>query len=235
MSRKPHYLVFDTETGGTDVDNDPILQCFVMITDARGEEIASREWFIYDPERPGSPEAAEVHGFTTEFLAENGIDPVAALEDIRGWLLDHRDLTWIAYNASFDLSILNAEFKRYGVTDKFGDFVENMATLYDPIILSRTHDKYKKGGHRLETVAKRYGIEFDPDEAHSAVYDVKKTAEVAVKLAEKYGIPSKEEQKTMFRTWAVDTTAFFDKVGKVDEVTGEKIVLNPNWPLQNTV
>lgn len=229
---KPHYLVFDAETGGTDTDNDPILQCFIMVTDEEGKSLEEWEWFIYDPERPGSPEAAEVHGFDTAFLAKMGTPPKSTLGEIRDTFLENKDLVWVAFNAVFDLSILNSEFKRYGVTDTFGDFVRDKAKLFDPIVVSRSVDKYKKGGHRLETVAKRYGIEFNEEDAHSAVYDVQKTAEVAVKFAKIHGIPSKAEHQRMHREWAEGLTSYFESIGKKDEKTGEIIVVESDWPLR---
>lgn len=231
---KPKYLVFDTETGGVDTDNDPVLQCFMMVTDEQGNSLEEWEWFIYDPDRPGSPEAAEVHGFTNEYLKEAGSPPKPTFEQIKNKFLENRDLTWVAFNANFDLSILDSEFKRYGVTDKFADFVLNQANIYDPVVLSREKDKYVKGGHRLETVAKRYGIEFNEEDAHSAVYDVQKTAEVAVKLAAKYGVPTKEQQRQWHKAWADNLTDYFARIGKKDEVTGEKIIVENTWPLRQT-
>lgn len=231
---KAKYLVFDTEAGGLDTFNNPVLQCFIATADSKGNLIEKREWLIHDPERPGSPEAAEVHGLSTEVLAEKGASPEEAFQEIKDFFLKHRDLTWVAYNMVFDLSILDSEFKRYGITGSFGEWASQNAALFDPLVVDRGKDKYRKGNRKLESVARHYGIAFDPDAAHDAVYDVTKTAEVAVAVASKFGVPSKDEHRIMHRAWAENLTDYFARVGKKDEKTGKVIIVGADWPLYLT-
>ena len=70
-STKPTYLVADTETTGIDALNDRIIQLVIATADEDGNVIEHWEWFI-DPDVPVPDEAAEVHGFSNEYLAENG-------------------------------------------------------------------------------------------------------------------------------------------------------------------
>lgn len=230
---KAEYLVFDTETGGVDTENDPVLQCFIATADKDGKLLDTWEFFIYDPDRPGSPEAAEVHGFTTEWLKEAGGPPKATFDRIREVFIRNRNLIWVAYNLSFDLSILDAEFKRYGVSEMFGEYASKDVQLFDPLVVDREKDKYRKGNRKLESVAPHYGLDFDPDAAHNAVYDVEMTAKVAAKVRQKFGIPNNAEQAAYHKKWAEGLTAYFQKTGKKSD-DGSAIVVETGWPLRKS-
>lgn len=226
--KTPVYLCVDTETTGVDVFNDRIVQLFIATADKHGNLIDTWEWFIR-PDIPVPEEAAEVHGFTDEWLKEAGADPEASLAVIVNIFRAHTDLIWVAFNMNFDLSILDAEFKRYGITHNFAEAAANQIVLFDPMVVDRAKDKYRKGKRTLEALAGHYGVPFDPDEAHSAVYDVEATAKVAVKVAAKYGIPTTQEQSRMHQSWAAGITTYFAKQGKLEE-DGSPIVVSGDWP-----
>lgn len=225
---KPVYLCADTETTGVNVFEDRIVQLFIATADEDGNLITTWEWFI-DPGVPVPKEAAEVHGFTDEFLQENGDDPSYALGKALGIFREHLDLTWVAFNMNFDLSILDAEFKRYNLTDTFATGAESRVKLFDPMVVDRARDKYRKGKRTLEALAGHYEVPFDPDEAHSAVYDVGATAKVAAKVAGKYGIPTTAEQAKMHSAWAKNITIYFARQGKLEE-DGTPIIVSGDWP-----
>ena len=224
----PVYLCVDTETTGVDVFNDRIVQLFVATADGDGNLLDTWEWFI-NPGVPVPKGASDVHGFTNEFLAGHGEAPESALARAVEVFRDHTDMIWVAFNMNFDLSILDAEFKRYGITHNFAEAAANQVALFDPMVVDRAKDKYRKGKRTLEALAGHYGVPFNPEEAHSAVYDVEATARVAVKVARKYGIPATYEQSRMHQSWAAGITTYFAKQGKLEE-DGSPIVVSGDWP-----
>lgn len=227
---EPKYLVWDVESTGIDVFNDRIVQLVISTADADGNILETWEWII-DPGIEVPKEASEVHGFTTEYLRENGELPVDALTQALSVFEEYGDLIWVAYNLNYDASILGAEFKRHDITGIWDEYLigepENPheATLFDPLVVDRAKDKYRKGKRKLENVATHYGVPFNPDEAHKADYDVKITAKVAAKVAEKYGIPSNEDQAQWYHEWATHLQEYLRR-------TDPEADVNPDWPLR---
>lgn len=198
---KPKYFVWDVESTGTSVFEDRIVQFFGATADSKGNLLDTWEFFI-NPSVTVPEEAAAVHGFDDDFLAENGEDPEKTLIRIKYLFLEKRDLIQVAFNMNYDLSIIDAEMKRHGVSDNFGTWFAENAKLVDGLVIDRYKDKYRKGKRNLETQAKHYGVEFDPDEAHNALYDTQITAKVTVKILEKFGLPTTSEQGVWYTEWA---------------------------------
>lgn len=224
------YLVFDVESTGLDVFEDRIVQLFIATADEDGELLDYWEWVI-DPGVEVPEGAAEVHGFTTEYLRKYGGDPVDSLRDALGVFEAYGDLVWVAYNLNYDASILGADLERHGVYRYWSDMLlgdpedVSKATLFDPLVVDRAKDKYRKGKRKLENVAAHYGIPFDPEAAHNAKYDVEVTAKVAAAVAKRYGIPSNAEQAEMYRTWAVGLEEYLRR-------SDDSARVDSNWPLK---
>ena len=221
---KAVYAVWDCESTGIDVFEDRIVQMFFATADAQGNLIDTWEWFI-EPDIPVPEEASAVHGFTNDYLAEHGGNPKETLTEIRDVFLKHRHLTQIAFNMNYDLSILDAEMKRYEVSDTFGKWFAENGKLFDGLVSDRHNDKYRKGKRNLETQAKHYGVEFDPESAHSARYDVEKTAQVSVKIIEKYGLPTTRELATWQEAWRSNFESYLRK-------TDPTATVERGWPLR---
>jgi DNA polymerase-3 subunit epsilon len=220
---EPTYLVFDTETTGVDTDEDRIVQLVIATADAEGNLMAHREWLI-DPGVPIPEEATAVHGLTNAYLEENGEYPGTALEEALAFFEQYEPLTWVAYNLNYDLSILKAEFERHLLLDIW--WMTQMR-LFDPLIVDRAKDKWRKGKRKLFNVAEHYGVAYDAERLHNALYDVEITAKVAAKVAGKYGIPSNAEQADMHRAWAENFESYLRGVKKDDTIVIEK-----SWPLR---
>lgn len=223
-SNKQVYSVFDAETTGIDVHEDRIVQWFMATADAEGNLLDKWQWFI-NPGVPVPEEASAVHGLTTEWLQENGRDPKEALNEIRLIFLENIDLIQVAFNMAFDLSILDAEFKRHGVSENFGSYMRDKARLVDAIVIDRHHDKYRKGKRTLEAQAKNYGVPFNPDEAHDAAYDVEATAKVTVKVLEKFGTPTTSEQAAWYAKWAENFQEYLRR-------SDPDAIVDSEWPLK---
>lgn len=219
---EPHYLVFDTETTGVDTFNDRIVQLFIATADREGNLLETWEWII-NPGIQMDEKVQHLHGFTNEFLAENGQDANEALWESSHIFEDNRDLIWVAYNLNFDFSILTAEYDRHNLYE--GGFDETGVRLFDPLIADRHFDKYRKGKRKLENVAAHYGVPFDPERAHRADYDVAITAKVAAAVADRYGVPSNQEQAEMYASWAVGLQEYLRRSDPDATVDGA-------WPLK---
>ena len=99
-------IVFDTETTGTDKDRDQIIELSIQpdLTD----DSHQRTWRI-KPNVPISPGAQRVHGITMQDLAD-----CLSFRDLAGEIrpfFDKADIL-VGYNVSFDLEMLQSEFRR---------------------------------------------------------------------------------------------------------------------------
>lgn len=218
------WLVADCETGGVDVFSDRIIQFVIATADEDGNLLANWEW-VLNPGVEISEESVAVHGFSNEYLQEHGVSADIALEEIRRVLESYPHAVWTLYNANFDLSILAAEFERYGVWYNFGDWVTEKIRVFDALVVDRAKDRYRKGNRKLMTVAEHYGVDYDPDKLHNALYDVEITAKVAAKVAKKYGIPSNSEQAEMHETWRSNFEEYLRR-------TDPEAVVDGGWPLR---
>lgn len=241
-------VTFDTETSGTDTENDRIITCFMRAKDD-GDTVFEQNWVI-DPGVIIPQEASDVHGMTTEWIQEHGRkDAAKAIEEIVHQLSEwgHREFIICGFNHSFDLAILESEARRYnpGIEGlRVGDGSESFRFI-DPCIFSRVFDKYKRGGHQLITVAKRNGIEIEDDRLHAADYDVEVTEKlVPIMLNRAWReIPDLRKgltpgefvtnlqgwQAAEKRKWAKNLTNYFESQGKRNE-DGSKIVVYGGFP-----
>lgn len=220
----PVYFVWDVESTGIRVLEDRVVQFFGATADAKGNLIDTWEFFI-DPGVPVPEEAAAIHGFSDEFLAEHGEDPVTAFTKIRDLFLENRRLIQVAFNMSYDLSILHAEMVRHGVSTSFGPWFKKNAKLVDGLVTDRHHDRYRKGKRTLAAQADHYGIEYNADELHNAIVDVELTAKVTVAILEKFGTPTTRDQEVWYRGWAENFEQYLRKTDPDAEVDKE-------WPLR---
>lgn len=220
----PKYFVWDVESTGINVFEDRIVQFFGATADANGTLLDTWEFFI-NPGVPVPAEAAAVHGFSDDFLAKNGDDPEKTLIRIKYLFSEKRDLIQVAFNMNYDLSIIDAEMKRHGVSDNFGSWFSENGKLVDGLVIDRHKDKFRKGKRNLETQAKHYGVPFDPEAAHNALYDTEVTAKVTVKILEKFGTPSTREQAQWQEAWRSNFEAYLRKTAPTASV-------ERGWPLR---
>ena len=222
------YLCADTETTGVDALNDRIIQLVVATADAEGNILECWEWFI-NPDVPVPDEAAEVHGFSNEYLAENGRPAAEVFAEAIGVFREHWKLIQVQYNMNFDLTFLDAEFKRWGIADNFGAAMSEYARLYDCYVTDRACDKYRKGKRKLLNLADYYGISYNEDELHNALADVTLTAKVAVAVRNKYGLPTNQQQADWHKAWAENFRDYLRRNGKTEE---EVAGVSGDWPLR---
>jgi DNA polymerase-3 subunit epsilon len=170
-------LAFDLETTGVNVFTDRIVTACIVAFDT-GRPRATN--WLANPGVPIPAEAEQVHGISTAYAAEHGQDPAEVLYEISGrlalWM--GRRFPIVAMNASYDLSILEAENRRHGLPT----LAERLAPkpigpIIDPGVIDKKVDRYRKGGRKLVDLCATYGVPLVA--AHTAESD----AASAVRLA----------------------------------------------------
>jgi DNA polymerase-3 subunit epsilon len=92
----------------------------------------------------------------------------------------------VAYNATFDLTLLAAELRRHGLAsmrERLGGGEEG--PVIDPYAMDRTVDPFREGKRTLEAVCVEYGVVLG--RAHDAAEDALAAVRLAVAIAERYG------------------------------------------------
>lgn len=171
---------FDTETTGVDVDRDRIVTA-ALVRRAPGGTQVSR-WLI-DPGVEIPAAATAVHGITTEHARAHGCAPREALDEIAAELAAAvtRAEPVVAFNASYDLTLLDAELRRHGLPTLPERLGHPVRAVLDPLVLDRHLDRYRRGKRRLGDVCAHYGVVADG--LHSADADVVATLDVLAAMA----------------------------------------------------
>ena len=165
--------VFDLETTGIDVDTCRIVTAHVGVIGARGEVLERREWLV-DPGVEIPTAASLIHGVTTERARLEGTPAAPAVAEIIAALSDAatRGLPIVAYNAAYDLTILEREALRYGITPLPG-----AGPVIDPLVIDKAVDRYRRGKRTLSATAAHYGVALP--NAHDAGADAVAAGRVA--------------------------------------------------------
>lgn len=169
--------VFDLETTGIDVETSRIVSATVAVIDRAGEVLERVDWLL-DPGIEIPAQATNVHGITTEFAVENGRGAAEGVAEIVATIREHfdRGLPLVAYNAPYDLTLLNRESLRHGVTPLVAP-----SPVVDPLVIDKAVDRYRKGKRTLEVTSAFYGVSLD--DAHDAGADAIAAGRVAQAIA----------------------------------------------------
>lgn len=173
-------VVVDVETGGINPETDALLEIAAvpMLLDENGrlicdevvaEHIQPFEGANLDPEALKFNKIDPFHPFRMAKPESEGL--MAVFDRIEETLEQQRctRAVLVGHNAWFDLLFVKAAVKRCGIKSPFHSF-----TCFDTATLAG----FLLGQTVLAVALKKAGIEFDPDEAHSAIYDAEKTAEL---------------------------------------------------------
>jgi DNA polymerase-3 subunit epsilon len=171
-----------------------------------------------------------VHGITTEHAQANGRDSAEVVGEIVEKLATEvaAGVPVVAFNARYDLTMLDREARRHGITP----LSERGAQLLvvDPLIIDKQLDKYRKGKRTLTAVCEVYRVELSEDDAHAADADAIAAARVAWRLGEKYSeltVPLEQlhaEQIAWAAEQAESLEQYFRSQGKNETIERE-------WPI----
>lgn len=222
-----HVGVFDLETTGVDVAGDRIVTAHVGVLDVHGREITARTW-LADPGIPIPEPASAIHGITTEQARRHGRPARAVVAEITASLraLTGLGVPLVAYNASFDFSLLAHECRRHGIPP-----LVDPAPIIDPLVIDKAFDRYRPGKRTLEVVAAHYAVTLDG--AHEASADAVAAGRVALALARRFELPASplelhERQIGWARSQAASLTEYFISIGRIDQTES----LDGAWPVR---
>ena len=177
-------VVIDVETAGLNPQTDALLEVAAVL-------LGFNEMGLLVPIHTVAQHVEPFPGgrLDTESLAFNKIDPyhpfrfalpekealTLLFEPIRTQLETERcqRAVLVGHNAWFDLLFMRAACKRAGIKSPFHAF-----TCFDTATLSAVF----YGQTVLAKAARNARIHFDPKEAHSAIYDAEKTAELFCRI-----------------------------------------------------
>jgi len=185
-------MYLDTETTGLDPFKHDIHE-LAMIVEIDGLVMDRHQFFI----RPFNvndidPRALEVSGVTKEKILAYR-DPRLIHAGLVRWLArwvdkyDRTDKFWIiGYNIRFDVDFLSQFWIKAG-DSYFGSYFRRPAI--DVMSLALTKSLMDHGfnpvDHKLTSIARELGIEFEAGRAHEAFFDVVLTREVFYKLLDR--------------------------------------------------
>lgn len=227
---------FDTETTGVSTTTDRIVTAAVITRTGIGADaaISTRTWLI-NPGIPIPPGSTAVHGITDAQVQAGGQAPADALGEIADVLAAALSAGFpvVAFNAQFDISILESELARHGLeslASRLGG--KDVRPVVDPLVLDRHLDKWRRGKRKLINMCETYGVQVEADDLHAADADVLATLNVIQAIAVKYpelGAVAlndlHDQQVEAHRVWATEFSAWLTKQGKVDNLP------SPVWPV----
>ncbi|WP_034659259.1 MULTISPECIES: 3'-5' exonuclease [unclassified Corynebacterium] len=193
-------LAFDLETTSANPKDARIVTSALVRIDGRDVQKVEH---LADPGIEIPQAATDVHGITTERAQAEGRPHEEVLKDTVDAIKAAWDdgLTLIVYNAAFDLTVLRS---------LTGDFTVT-GPVFDPYVIDRVSDKWRKGKRTLGAACEHYGVELG--NAHEATADALAAARVAWKQVRQHypNLAQMDENELMeFQAvkWYEDRVAF---------------------------
>lgn len=225
LTEASYLLAFDTETTGVGMEQDRIVTACVVAIGAKGV-MFKRNWLI-DPVIPIPEGAAAIHKVTTEMARANGEAAGPAVLQIAtairtAWA---EGAAVVAMNAVFDLTILDRELRRHGHDGL------TLGPVIDPLVLDRSHDRYRKGPRRLESLCAHWGVTLT--NAHEAEADAMGAVNIVLKMAGDVQLDMGLDDLMQFQTdahseWARGLEAHMRRNGNVSDIVDE------SWPMRRS-
>jgi DNA polymerase-3 subunit epsilon len=165
-------VILDTETTGLSNDKDRIVEiaCIEL-----SNHIPTKNIFhtFINPETKVSADAFSVHGYSDEFLSNKP----KFKEIVKNFLDFIKDKKLVIHNADFDLGFLNNELRRLNVKPII------KSDVVDTLQIARL--KFPGVGNSLDALCKRYKINVEAREKHSALVDCHLLSKVYIELIDK--------------------------------------------------
>jgi ribonuclease T len=182
-------VVVDVETGGFDAGRDALLEIAVCVIGMDDEGFVHPQPIVstHVVAFPGAnidPRSLEITGIDPDHPFRNALEERAALDHVfapvrkavREW--DCQRAILVGHNAAFDLGFLNAAVRRTGhKRNPFHPF-----SNFDTVTLAGL----AYGQTVLGRAVAAAGIEWDGAQAHSAVYDTERTAELFCRIVNRW-------------------------------------------------
>jgi DNA polymerase III subunit epsilon len=225
-------LAFDVESTGVNVLEDRIVTATVVLVE-HGKRPQTQTWLI-DPGVDIPDEATAIHGITTAHARDNGMAPGVALFEILARLaypMTH-GMPLVAFNAAFDLTMLEVECQRHDVADLRSRFKPKgipVGPVIDPFVIDKAMDPFRRGKRTLGAMVDRYNVTLAG--AHTSAQDALAAARLVPVLIREHpqlqGLTAGElhtRQVTWRRDQQTSLRAYFDRKGT------EHDGCDPGWP-----
>ena len=200
-SQKPeHIIIYDLETAGLDMNKHAITQIAAVAVRLEDLEIVNEfEAKILFDISNAEKSALAVNSFNSETWAKEAKKPSTVAVEFDSFCSPYQ-YTFVSQKGNrvstgfgcghnserFDCPFLHAWYKRLGVWCPMG--FKGLDTMQMALTLEMTHEDINfKGDHKLANVATVLGIDFNPDDLHDALDDVKLTAKVFKELFRRLG------------------------------------------------
>jgi DNA polymerase-3 subunit epsilon len=172
--------VLDFETTGVDPTTDRAVQAaFVQIRP--GTRPVVRTWLV-NPGVEIPKGASDIHGISTDHAREHGGDPAQMLFELTGLValgLGH-DIPLVAFNAAFDLTLLEAENQRHGIEALAARLPRGqIRPVVDPFVLDKQISR-RRGKRTLVDQCRHYTVPHTG--AHDAAADAIATGRLVPKI-----------------------------------------------------
>ena len=186
-------VVVDVETGGFDWNRNALLEIAAVPIelDAEGRFVPGEVAHAHIAPAPGTtvdPKSLEVtgikigHPLRGELPEREGLDKVFVPIRAAVKKYDCQRAILVGHNAHFDLNFLNAAVTR--VAHKRNPF--HPFSVFDTVSLAGM----AYGQTVLARAVHAAGMDWDPRQAHSAVYDAERTAELFCRIANAWPAPA---------------------------------------------
>lgn len=166
-------IVLDTETTGLDPQQGHrIIE--IGCVEIENRRLTGKRFHRYlNPEREIDAAAIEIHGLTTDFLADK-----PRFHQIEMDLLNFiSGAELVIHNALFDMGFLNYEI---GLTSSAVNSLEGLCSVLDTLILAR--EKHPGQRNNLDALCKRYGVDNTQRQLHGALLDAEILADVYLRM-----------------------------------------------------
>ena len=162
-------VVLDTETTGLDPQQGHrVIE--IGCVEIENRRLTGKHFHRYlNPDREIDEAAIEVHGITSQFLADK-----PRFEQVENEFLEFvAGAELVIHNAPFDIGFLDHELKRSGAArGKMADF----CAILDTLVLAR--EKHPGQRNNLDALCKRYGVDNTQRDLHGALLDAEILADV---------------------------------------------------------
>jgi DNA polymerase-3 subunit epsilon len=155
-------IVLDTETTGLDsAQGHRVIE--IGCVEIENRRLTGRHFHCYlNPDRDIDEGAVQVHGITSQFLADKPRFAQIAADFLH--FVSGAEL--VIHNAPFDLSFLNSELMLAGFTQ---ESLQDLCTITDTLVMARR--KHPGQRNSLDALCKRYEVDNSQRELHGALLD----------------------------------------------------------------
>lgn len=217
---------FDLETTGKDAADCRIVTAALLLV--RPDGTVSQRWdWLADPGVEIPEGAAAIHGITTEHARAHGrpADEVVAeiAAEIRGLL--ERGIPVLAFNASYDFTVLDAEARRRGIE------APQAFPILDPYVMHKHVRVRWRGKRTLVALAEHYRV--DLTAAHTSDADALAAEQVARALAQEFPELHQSAQQLHEAQvrWSAEQAESFQQYLR-EKKQDPSIVIDGAWPVR---